>query len=97
MYEFYSGTNLKCMQCLPGTFQIPSNSYINYMFLNLCFNVFQISFTIKELREMTKLPGCRSNFEPEDFKPIREKLSGNDWRRTLHYVTLHYVALRYVA
>ncbi|XP_028415890.1 NADPH:adrenodoxin oxidoreductase, mitochondrial-like [Dendronephthya gigantea] len=35
----------------------------------------QISFTIKELREMTKLPGCRSVFSPEDFQPIREMIS----------------------
>ena len=37
---------------------------------------FQISFTIKELREMTKLPGCRAVFEPDDFQPIQEIISG---------------------
>lgn len=35
----------------------------------------QVSFTIKELREMTKLPGCKATFNPEDFRTIQEKLS----------------------
>ncbi|XP_046855443.1 NADPH:adrenodoxin oxidoreductase, mitochondrial-like isoform X2 [Xenia sp. Carnegie-2017] len=35
----------------------------------------QTSFTIKELREMLKLPGCRSVFEREDFLPLNERLS----------------------
>ena len=37
---------------------------------------FKISFTIKELREMTKLPGCLAVFSPEDFQPIQEIISG---------------------
>ena len=40
------------------------------------FLCFQISFTIKELREMTKLPGCRPVFDPEDFQPIQEMIPG---------------------
>ena len=35
----------------------------------------QISFTIKELREMTKLHGCLPLFQPEDFQPIHEMIS----------------------
>ncbi|PFX31886.1 NADPH:adrenodoxin oxidoreductase, mitochondrial [Stylophora pistillata] len=35
----------------------------------------QVSFTIKELREMTKLPGCKAMFDPQDFREIQEKLS----------------------
>ena len=36
----------------------------------------QIAFTIKELREMTRLPGCRSTFDPTDFIPIKDTLNG---------------------
>lgn len=35
----------------------------------------QVAFTIKELREMTKLIGCKAVFDPEDFKPIQEKIT----------------------
>ena len=43
----------------------------------IVFNFFalQVSFTVKELREMTKLPGCKAIFNPEDFRIIQEKLS----------------------
>lgn len=34
-----------------------------------------MSFTIKELREMTKLEGCKAAFEPDDFRTIQEKLA----------------------
>ena len=34
-----------------------------------------MSFTIKELREMTKLPGCKAVFDPEDFRTVEEKIS----------------------
>ena len=36
----------------------------------------QVSFTIKELREMIRLPGCRTVLDPKDFAPVRELLSG---------------------
>ena len=35
----------------------------------------QVAFTIKELREMTKLPGCRSRVDPRDFEDIKDLLS----------------------
>ena len=34
-----------------------------------------MSFTIKELREMTKLEGCKPAFDPDDFRTIQEKLA----------------------
>lgn len=34
-----------------------------------------MSFTIKELREMTKLEGCKAAFDPDDFRTIQEKLA----------------------
>ncbi|XP_020613236.1 NADPH:adrenodoxin oxidoreductase, mitochondrial-like [Orbicella faveolata] len=34
----------------------------------------QVSFTIKELREMTKLEGCKAVFDPDDFRTTQEKL-----------------------
>ena len=33
-----------------------------------------MSFTIKELREMTKLEGCKAVFDPDDFRTIQEQL-----------------------
>uniref|UniRef100_L7M113 NADPH:adrenodoxin oxidoreductase, mitochondrial n=1 Tax=Rhipicephalus pulchellus TaxID=72859 RepID=L7M113_RHIPC len=36
---------------------------------------FEVAFTIKELREMTKIPGVDSVFRPEDFDGVREKLA----------------------
>lgn len=35
----------------------------------------QVAFTIKELREMTKLPSVRTVFQPEDFAGLREKVA----------------------
>ncbi|KAK8762625.1 hypothetical protein V5799_026106 [Amblyomma americanum] len=35
----------------------------------------EVAFTIKELREMTKIPGVDSIFRPEDFDLVREKLA----------------------
>lgn len=35
----------------------------------------QVAFTIKELREMTKLAGCKAVFDPEDFRTIQEKIA----------------------
>lgn len=35
----------------------------------------QVAFTIKELREMTKLAGCKAVFDPEDFKMVQEKIA----------------------
>ncbi|XP_015762339.1 PREDICTED: NADPH:adrenodoxin oxidoreductase, mitochondrial-like, partial [Acropora digitifera] len=35
----------------------------------------QVAFTIKELREMTKLSGCQAVFYPEDFETIQEKIA----------------------
>ncbi|XP_070579756.1 NADPH:adrenodoxin oxidoreductase, mitochondrial-like isoform X2 [Ptychodera flava] len=32
----------------------------------------QVAFTIKELREMTKLPGCKSVFDTKDFEGLSE-------------------------
>ena len=34
----------------------------------------QVSFTVKELREMTKLSGCRPVLNPADFQLVRERL-----------------------
>ncbi|CAL4115589.1 unnamed protein product, partial [Meganyctiphanes norvegica] len=31
-----------------------------------------VAFTIKELREMIKLPGCRPNLSPEDYQHLPE-------------------------
>ncbi|KAF4522071.1 hypothetical protein B566_EDAN004054 [Ephemera danica] len=36
----------------------------------------QAAFTIKELREMLKLPNCRTVFKPSDFTGVREALPG---------------------
>ena len=35
----------------------------------------QVAFTIKELREMTKLAGCKAVFDPDDFQTIQEKIA----------------------
>lgn len=35
----------------------------------------QVAFTIKELREMTKLSGCKAVFDPEDFRIIQGKIA----------------------
>ncbi|XP_065898744.1 NADPH:adrenodoxin oxidoreductase, mitochondrial-like isoform X2 [Dysidea avara] len=35
----------------------------------------QVAFTIKELRELTKLPGCFPSLDPSDFDGIQPKLS----------------------
>ena len=43
------------------------------MFTVLLFSL-KVSFTIKELREMTKLEGCKAVFDPVDFRTIQEKL-----------------------
>ncbi|XP_038064541.1 NADPH:adrenodoxin oxidoreductase, mitochondrial-like [Patiria miniata] len=34
----------------------------------------QVAFSIKELREMTKLPGCRSELDPLDFEGLQERI-----------------------
>ncbi|KAH8038131.1 hypothetical protein HPB51_022616 [Rhipicephalus microplus] len=39
---------------------------------------FEVAFTIKELREMTKISGVDSIFRPEDFDMVREKLAGTE-------------------
>ncbi len=36
----------------------------------------QVAFTIKELREMTRLPNCQTTFDPRDFDPIRDQIQG---------------------
>lgn len=36
----------------------------------------EVSFTIKELREMTKLPGVGTVLRAEDFAVVRDKLAG---------------------
>ena len=46
--------------------------FINYFVLFFCLS--KVSFTIKELREMTKLKGCKAVFDPDDFRTIQEKL-----------------------
>ena len=35
----------------------------------------QVAFTIKELREMTKLPGCRPRINPGDMGQARDLLA----------------------
>ena len=35
-----------------------------------------MAFTIKELREMTKLTGCRPELDPADFVATRDLISG---------------------
>ena len=35
---------------------------------------FQVAFTIKELREMVKLQGCKPVFEAGDFQQVKEEL-----------------------
>lgn len=43
----------------------------------------QVSFTIKELREMITLPGCRTVISPEDVSGIGDVIEGisqlGDW------------------
>ena len=36
----------------------------------------QVSFTIKELREMTKLPGCTTHIDPSYFDSVTPLLAG---------------------
>lgn len=36
----------------------------------------QVAFTIKELREMSKLPSCKTLINPSDFDPIRDLIQG---------------------
>lgn len=47
--------------------------FINHLYPILVLSL-KVSFTIKELREMTKLEGCKAVFDPEDFRTIQEKL-----------------------
>ena len=35
----------------------------------------KVAFTIKELRELTKLPGCYSVLNPKDFDVVRNSLA----------------------
>ena len=49
----------------------------------------QVSFTIKELREMTKLPGCRPVLSPHDFDPIRDLLKGDSYFTVFFNSMLH--------
>lgn len=49
----------------------------------------QVSFTIKELREMTKLPGCRPVLSPHDFDPIRDLLKGDSYYLVFFTPMLH--------
>ena len=41
----------------------------------MSFGFVQVAFTIKELREMTKLSGCKAVFYPEDFETLQEKIA----------------------
>ena len=41
----------------------------------------QVAFSIKELREMTKLPGCRAELNPSDFEGLQEKIPGESFIR----------------
>lgn len=36
----------------------------------------QVAFTIKEFREMTKLPGCRALLDRADFEEVRDIAAG---------------------
>ena len=36
----------------------------------------QVAFTIKELREMIRLPCCRTILHPQDFEPYKDTLGG---------------------
>ena len=45
----------------------------------------QVAFTIKELREMTKLLGCRPVLDPHDFDAVRDLLKGT--QRHLRWFT----------
>ena len=36
----------------------------------------QVAFTIKELREMTRLPGCITHLNPLDLDPVRPYIAG---------------------
>lgn len=47
---------------------------INHLYPIIVLSL-KVSFTIKELREMTKLEGCKAVFDPDDFRTIQEKLS----------------------
>ena len=38
----------------------------------------QVAFTIKELREMTKLPNCRTLIQNNDMLPYKDIISGKN-------------------
>ena len=38
----------------------------------------QVAFTIKELREMTKIPGCTTHIDPSYFENVTPLISGID-------------------
>ena len=45
------------------------------MFISECFCFcVQVAFTIKELREMVKLPGSKAEFDAADFQQVKEQL-----------------------
>ncbi len=48
----------------------------------------QVAFTIKELREMTRLSACSTNIHPVHFDSVRDKLQG-DHTPPPHTHTLH--------
>ena len=48
-----------------------------------------MAFTIKELREMTKLPGCRPDLSPEDFDAIRSLVPGMIFRAVARVMVCH--------
>jgi len=50
-------------------------SYVKTVYIVGRRGPLQVAFTIKELREMTKLAGCKAVFDPEDFRTIQEKIA----------------------
>lgn len=61
--------------------------------MSVIYNLFhcsflKVSFTIKELREMTKLEGCKAVFDPDDFRMIQEKLSSKIKMSYYSFLTL---------
>ena len=50
----------------------------------------QVAFTIKELREMTKLPGCRTNLDPSYLDSVRSLIPG----KYAHTYRCFYVIVR---
>ncbi|XP_002730940.1 NADPH:adrenodoxin oxidoreductase, mitochondrial-like [Saccoglossus kowalevskii] len=67
---------LKRTDITQHSLEVLENSQIKRVYMVGRRGPLQVAFTIKEIREMTKLPGCRSVLDPHLFKNLSEQVSG---------------------